>query len=246
MLLSAPIVSQANDCDSLSKPKTMNIDNAMKQIFCYYHIENQATLLPLESTQNWQIENANTILQPQSLDFFNNQNSASLLVARRKIDNGEIYKLDRYKGASFSIYVFERQQGQWQFLKGKKMVLETGMRGNIPKSVFLSEQDESGYVITNSDYCQFGYCSQKAFYVSLTPKQPKMMGDFSVYYQNMYVSEEPVFLDAELISVNNKVLLKNNYRRFDINNETQEDESYQVFQCYDIHAEEFGQLVSCD
>ncbi|MFZ6656621.1 hypothetical protein [Undibacterium sp. TJN19] len=156
-----------------AKPEVFNADTAMLAIFGTYNDQHKGVLLPEQTTQNWDVAQADTMATALFTATYTEagRKMAVLALQRQQMFEGVVEE-SHATAAVISVYVFAFNGQQWVFEKGKKEVTEAGAHGNAPGGKLIRlGQDRYGLLFKGGDIHQ-GYTNDYAFVISLSDPKP--------------------------------------------------------------------------
>lgn len=178
---STAAASRADECTDLQRPATFNKATAMLAVFCAYDREHEGILLPIEHTEDWDLEAAETVVSPILAAHYREGaiEKAVLAIQHQALFDGEISN-GHAQTAGISIYVFQRTDGRWSIEKRAEEALEEGQDGEAP-SVQLVKLGPQRYGLwfSSGDLHQ-GYSSQSALIVTLSETRIREVGRFNL------------------------------------------------------------------
>ena len=170
LLANAPPAPRAADeCPELQRPAPFDKASAMLAVFCAYDTEHEGILLPLEYTEDWDLDEAETVVSPILAMRYQEgaAEKAVLAVQQQALFDGEI-SVAHAQTATISIYVFQRSNGRWAIEKRAEEALDEGHDGEAPPVQLVKLGPERfGLWFFGFDLHQ-GYSSQSAFIVTLS------------------------------------------------------------------------------
>ena len=141
----------------------------MLAVFCAYDSERAGTLLPVELTDNWKMDEAETIASPIIAMTYREGaiEKAVLAVQLQDVFEGEV-SISHAQTALISIYVFERRGGRWVIEKRAEEAFDEGHNGDAPGVQLVKLGPERfGLWFSIGDVHQ-GYSSSSAMIVTLS------------------------------------------------------------------------------
>ena len=164
-----PVPVAGDECTNLQKPAAFDKATAMLAVFCAYDREHEGILLPIEHTEDWDLEEAETVVSPILAAHYREGaiEKAVLAVQHQALFDGEISN-GHAQTAGISIYVFQRTDGRWSIEKRAEEALEEGQNGKAPSVQLVKLGPERyGLWFSSADLHQ-GYSSQSALIVTLS------------------------------------------------------------------------------
>ena len=163
------VTSHPDQCTDLQRPATFDKASAMLAVFCAYDREHAGTLLPVELTEDWAMDEADTVASPIIAITYREgaAEKAVLAVQLQAVFDGEVSN-SHAQTALISIYVFERRGGRWAIEKSAEEAFDEGHNGEAPGVQLVRLGPERfGLWFSIGDVHQ-GYLSESAMIVTLS------------------------------------------------------------------------------
>jgi hypothetical protein len=164
-----PAALAADECTDLQRPATFDKASAMLAVFCAYDRDHEGTLLPVEHTEDWALDEAETVASPIIAITYREGavEKAVLAVQLQAIFDGDV-SIAHAQTALISIYVFQRSGGRWAIEKRAEEAFDEGHNGEAPGVQLVKLGSERfGLWFSVGDVHQ-GYLSESAFIVTLS------------------------------------------------------------------------------